>query len=631
MFAALPIFTFIALVIAIYNTLKTPSLRRAFIRAAGIWSGFAILSLELLSIFEAVNMLTLAVSWALVLLTAGTFLWRRNAQGTLILPQKPGEVSWLEIVLIACILGILILTAVVAWVAPPQAIDTLHYQMSRVAHWSQNQSIHPYATGIEAQNSRSPGAQLMVLHLYVLAGSDRLVNFIQWGAFLGCILAASQLAKQFGGTRTSQLVTALMTATLPIAITQASSAMTDVVVAFWIAALAVEILAVWNHSPSELLPWFIAIDSVITYTIKPTAIPYLLPFVVLIAMRLVRRKSILSAARWVGIVLLVFLMLSGGHLLRTLQTYGSLFNPAEMRIHQNGMMNVRGLISNFLRNAGLQLSSPFPRLNYEIYRLIVGVHVKLGMDVNDPLTTAHGYFAINPPDTYETGSPNPLQMVFIFLSMGVSLFSWRRLSSRVRIFIILGLSTFFLFSFLFKWQIWGGRYFIPFFVLMLPVSVRIIEQVAPVSLLALLALGFTAASWSWLVGVYSRPLIAQTRHPVDSILLEDRHHLYFANDLDIETAYRSMTDAISDASCSEIGLMLSGTSLEYPLWPLLGAPDNELTIEWIEYGTPSSMYLEEDFQPCAVICLHCPSGWETVRGLPLESSLDGFRLFLLSQ
>jgi hypothetical protein len=88
-----------------------------------------------------------------------------------------------------------------------------------------------------------------------------------------------------------------------------------------------------------------------------------------------------------------------------------------------------------------------------------------------------------------------------------------------------------------------------------------------------------------------------------------------------------MTDTIQEADCTKVGIMLSGSGAEYPLWVLLGAPNPDLEIEWIVSGTPSENYRQDDFQPCAVICEKCPQEWEQFSGLPLLYQNGNFRLY----
>ncbi|MBN2554933.1 MAG: hypothetical protein JXA97_03250 [Anaerolineales bacterium] len=628
MLVLLPVITFSLIIIADFIHLETPSLRRAFLHAAGLWSAFSVIAVELLGRFALISPESLTIVWCIflvaVLLSISVHIQRKGMpQFSLGVPEG----RWPRVLLVGIIV-ILITTAIVAWISPPHAIDTLHYQMSRVAHWAQNHSIGHYTTGVEAQNSRSPAAQMMLLHLYLLGGGDRLANFIQWGAMLGSVLGASLLCKQLGGKRLSQIAAGVFTATLPTGMAQASSSLTDYVVAFWVIALAVESFDLIRSLPLRNQSVHIGIAAALAFLTKPTSLPYLLPFAVVIGIRLLADRDWRLILQWVVIVAVVFAVLTGGYIYRNIETYGSFVNPGEEKTHRNELMTPAGFLSNVLRNLGLHLGTPWDTVNYLLFRSIVALHYKIGIDLHDPRTTAHGYFAINQPDTYETGSGNSAHLYLILIVSLFAILKRKRLSACYWTYALVALTSFFVFCLIFKWQIWGGRYFLALFVLFAPLTVYVLEKIFPDWIMLFVSLGLLTFSWPWLFTINSRPLVSMDRYPVDSILVETRQHLYFANAPYLEEPYTVLSETIQNASCTQIGLMLSGAELEYPLWPLLGAPDDELRIEWIEKGTPSSIYALEDFQPCAVICQNCPPEWNTVRGLPRALDLDGFSLYL---
>jgi hypothetical protein len=116
--------------------------------------------------------------------------------------------------------------------------------MARVAHWAQAGSLGHYPTGIERQNLMPPGAEIGILHTYLLAQGDRLAIFPQWLAMVGSLIAAGALAQLLGATRPGQWLAAVFVATLPMRIAQATSTMTDCVVA-WAACVAFEALSLF--------------------------------------------------------------------------------------------------------------------------------------------------------------------------------------------------------------------------------------------------------------------------------------------------------------------------------------------------------------------------------------------------
>jgi hypothetical protein len=77
----------------------------------------------------------------------------------------------------------------------------------------------------------SPGAEVAVLQVYVVGQSDRLVNFVSWFAMLASLVVVSHLAKRMGAGPTGQWFGVVFAAAIPMGIVQASSTMTDYVLA----------------------------------------------------------------------------------------------------------------------------------------------------------------------------------------------------------------------------------------------------------------------------------------------------------------------------------------------------------------------------------------------------------------
>jgi hypothetical protein len=112
-----------------------------------------------------------------------------------------------------------------------------------------------------------------------------------------------------------------------------------------------------------------------------------------------------------------------------------------------------------------------------------------------------------------------------------------------------------------------------------------------------------------------------------SVLYEPRENLYIRGELLEER--EQLVEAIRGGGCSRVGIMLAGYAAEYPLWVFLGAPDDELEIEWIVSGTPSARFEDPEFAACAILCdSSCPQDWSILRGLPLAGEIAGYRLFL---
>jgi 4-amino-4-deoxy-L-arabinose transferase-like glycosyltransferase len=320
---------------------------------------------------------------------------------------------------------ILIATFTVAWVTPPQTWDSLTYHLSRIAHWSQNQSVGHYISGIERQNSMSIGAELLVLNLYVLARGDWLANFPQWLAMLGSLLGVSHAAGLLGAKHFGQLLAACFAATLPMGIVQASSTATDYLTTFWMVCTAVEVLN-YHQQDKRASLFFASLAAGLALLTKPIAIPYILPFAVWMAVLLLRRHGGRTGVKWIAAAVMVVGTINAGYLVRNLVTYGHIANPADLAYHSNQMRNLPGWVSILARNAGMHAGLPEAHgWNENIFKVVLRIHMLLGLGLEDPETTLVGYFQVLPPSTQEDFATNPYH-AYLIIGLSILIIPLRR-------------------------------------------------------------------------------------------------------------------------------------------------------------------------------------------------------------
>jgi hypothetical protein len=632
MLAILPIAAFLTIFLLLYSLHSSLSWRHTFIITAILWGTYLVLTTELLSIFRAITRLSLVIVWLLPFLAAIVFIIRRHkADAGFSLPHLQFSKNPLDWFLLAGLVFVLGTTALVAWLAPPQTWDSLNYHMPRVAYWAQNRTVQHYVTGIDSQNSKPPGAEFAILHFYVLAGSDRLANFVQWLAMLGSLVGVSWVASQLGANRLGQFLTMIIAATIPTGIVQVSSTMTDYVVAFWVLCAISEVLRMFTDQSIKESVIFASLAAGLAILTKPTGVPYLLPFILMAAWALLRRLQFRQALLQVGVACILVLILNIGTLTRNYLLYGNPISSNDLISMQgNQMLNLQGMLSNVLRNAGLHAGTPKQSINQWVFDQVSLMHKWLGVDINDPRTTLHGQY--NPIGGFaldEDVVGNLFHGLLILATIIAILIGAKKIGKLCLIFTLAVIAGFFLFSLFFKWQIFGARYHQVFFLLFSPiisiVAVRFLTSTGG----RLLGVALLLAVYPWLFSINSRPLIPiQGRSYMGSILTTSRQDLYFANERDLEKPYGEITSLIKQADCSTVGMMLLGNSAEYPLWVLLGAPRDNLHIEWIVGGELYQHYRTPNFHPCAIICESCPSDWTNLRGLPIVYDDQTLRLYM---
>jgi len=631
----LPFLVGFLMFLALRGRMPRSAWQRAALRAAMLTAAYAILSLEILSLFRIVTGLGLGIAWVAATIGAGTFALIAWKERGIPRPDRwAPPASAAEWFLAAGVILVLVITAIVAYFAPPQTWDSLNYHMSRVAHWAQEAAVVPFATGIEVQNSMTPGAEMLVLHLYLLGAGDRFVNFVQWSAMLGSLVAVSYIAGQLGLSRAGKWMASFVAATIPMGIIQSSSTMTDYVVAFWLTCGLAELLALKEENGWKASAFFLALAAGLAVISKPTAMAVLIPLAVVAAVRLFQIAGIRAVMKWGLIAMAVVLAINAGYMARCISLYGYPYgDPSRVEAHINQAIGFRPLASNLLRNVSFQLGTPWPLVNYVNYRAVVFLHDLMHISPTDPRTTAHGQFAVSRSTTHEDLVANPLHTLLLMASIFALIIKRREQPGSVKLMLGLVVSSVFFYALLYKFTNFGSRLVLPLYLISAPLLTYWLRRKIP-SKFAYLGIGCMAiVAVPFLLWQRSRPLVAVNPNAyVGSVLTEPRESLYFANGKGLLRPYSEMIDAIERAKCQKVGLMLAGNGAEYPLWVLLGAPDEGLEIEWIiGERAPSAGFRDRAFAPCAMICERCPEEWNTFRDLPLHGRYSGFRLFLRSQ
>ncbi len=599
---------YISILLAVGNSRYGADWRQAALRAALVWIAYLVFLTEILSLFSAITPTSLFIGWLIPVIAAGIFLWQCQKNGSQIhFPRISRPEGWLDWVLLGGIVFYLAMTALVANLAPPNTFDSLNYHMARVAHWAQNQSLRHFITGLDIQNSNTPGAEAAILNVFVLAGGDLWVNFIAWAAYTGSAIVAAWVASQFGAQKTGQRLAAIFAVTLPMGITQATGTMNDGVAAFWLLCAVAEIVF-FGKSGDPIGVLFIGLAAGEAYLTKATSAAYLLPMGIWTAVLAFRRMKVGQVFLYGTLSLGLALALNAGFINRNLRTYETLVDPAMTELHSSQLRNWQGVTSNFTRTIGQQMGTPFPKFNAAEYLVINGLHQVMGIDINDPRTTSIGKFRISKPSFNEIRVTNPLHMflaLFAFLAM---LIKSRKIEKMVWIYSWVILSGLLIYSYLFRWQIFGSRLHLSLFILLAPLVGYVLSVAFRRSIaLQTASLILLILSLPWLFRIEQRPIL-DNREGIPfagkNLLDTPRGDWYYVTAGD-QSALKEIAASIAQEACDQVGIVISGSSPEYLYWIALDAPRPDMRIEWITSNSATLELQDPSFVPCAVICESC--------------------------
>jgi hypothetical protein len=581
------------------------SWRESILAAAVIWGLLLTIITEALSAFEALSYLTILVSWLLSGVVLAV-LYLCFVRGKWVTSGGVPSVASLPLSLLLSIGFIVSVTGLIAIVAPPNNWDSMTYHMGRVTHWIQNHGVQHYPTNIDRQLYSPPWAEFAITHLYVLNGGDRLANAIQWLSMLGSIIGVSLIAKQLGGSKESQILAALVAVCLPMGILQASSTQTDYVVTFWLVCFVFYVLLILELIKTQLTFWpptiLAGISLGLALLTKPTAYLLAPPFLVWLTVAVVQKFG----GRSLKIVLAISVMavvINLGHYVRNFEVFGSpLAPPSRISALTNASRDptflVSKLISNFIRNTGLEMGTPFYYGNRIVEIAVEKIETMLGLQEEGR------DFRIGPLQNHEDFAGNLIHLLLIALSGVVLLGAAKRGRASIIQWYVLSLGAgYIVLCISLRWNIWITRLHLPLLVLWSSaIAIALSEPVLARARKYVIVL-FVVTSQFALFYNESRPLIGAR-----SIFTVPRLEQYFRNKPDLQAPYTYAATLVQDKRCAEIGLWLGGNTWEYPLWILLNVGGTDgVRVEHVRVSNQSARASlhggVNNFVPCAIVAV----------------------------
>ncbi len=564
--------------------------------AGGLWTALAVEGLSAAALLRA---RWLAALWLLTAPLAAVATWWLVRPGAAVAAlRSQARIGILARVALAWTAVIAALTLITAIAAAPLTWDSLTYHLPRVAHWAQNESVSFYPAHIIRQLHAPPWAEYAMLHLYLVTGGDRLANLVQWGAFLGCLVGASGLARALAGGMRAQVLAAFLCATIPMGILQAASTQNDYVAALWLVCLAHALLMA-RRRPGGL--WELAAGAALGLAWLTKGTTYVFAGPILVASlwpgeTLSRRV----AARTALVVVTCALVMNVPHYARNARTFGHPLGPGgeggDYR-YRNSEVSPRVLASNLIRNLALHASTPSASVNRAIESGIERFHEWIGLASDDLRSTWPGTRLTvgRPPERRRPRRKRPARVAH------------RRRHRRgggrapagpgepTRTARRDALGGVLLFSLLLKWSPWHARLQLPLFVLAAPLAACVLER-ARSTVAGGIVVVLAVTSVPYAVKNHSRPFVGN-----GSVLAltRDAQRAQFASVL--PRSYPGAVQAIP-RTCDRLGLVIGSNDPEYVIWTLLRAADRRLWIEHVLVDNASRRASRAGVPPpCALI------------------------------
>jgi len=582
--------------------------RISLLAASATWGCALTLLTEILSFFAALNRPCLTAGWTALAVAAGALAFRT---GTVPEAPKLRKLSATDKFMVLTIIGILASTFVISVVSPPNNNDSMTYHMSRVMHWFQQGSIAHFPTNDLRQLELNPWSEFAILHFQILSGGDHLANMVQWFSMTGCLVGVSLIAGIFGASPRGQLLSALIAATIPMAILQSSSTQNDLVVSFWLVCFVYfGLKSMLERSPGWSILMSISLGLAILT--KGTAYIFASPFVIWFVIQDLQRSWRRASTKYLMFACLT-LLLNIGHFQRNYQLFHNPLHSGSSP-YANGYLSARVVLSNILRNLTLHSLTPSFKLNSYITGAVDSLHTVIGINVDDPATTWPGTSfneKRNRLSPNEDGSGNPLHL-YLFLAVILHVFIAKKYR-KVRPYASLIVADFILFCIMLRWQPWHSRLHLPMFILFSPIAGLVVSEIRKLLCVYALTGILSCASLPWVLCNQARPLISlypliPSFYP-ESIFGAERKSLYFVRNRDSEASFVATADKIRSGGFRNIALIGDSYTYEYPLWALTRTGGLEgARIEYVNATNVSNKILLHHFTPDVTVRLSNANG-----------------------
>ncbi|MGD1839299.1 MAG: glycosyltransferase family 39 protein [Thermonemataceae bacterium] len=573
--------------------------RESFVISLVMIGGLVAIITELLSLFKILDFTYLFTFWTTLclFLVYGIYKVRKHQKYW---PQY--QLSVIEKIYLSFLALLLAWLGFLAIYAAPNNWDGMTYHLPRVMHWTQNQTLAHYPTHNARQIFNPPFAEILLLHTYVLTGNDYFVQLPQWIACVGCVVTTSLLAQYFGADRRRQILIALLVATLPMGLYQATSIQNDYVLALWVVIAYYYYFRLRKAVRIHYLLLLALSFSLAIFT-KGAGYIFMLPLVLLYLVDCLRKRS-LRLFYYGALLSLVVVAVNISHYSRNIALYGEPLGLIEgkKRHINNSVYGVKPLISNISKTLFYHVRLKNPAMNQAFANYVAGLHRLINVNINDKKISGYTFSARGGDFLYsEDYAPYTTYTILFFSTFLLALIYRESLS--VVSWQYVGLLTFMglLFCVVIAWQSFITRLTLSIYVLstvwvglVLSDLIRRSSRYQVVEVLFAVLVSISALTHIYFSG--NKRLVGEK-----NLFNTPRDDYYFVHRPALKEGYEKSAKKIIARNYKKVGLVIHDDAWEYPLWKLLRG--QEVEIKHVNVTHNASQKIAQDFQPEVIFFL----------------------------
>ncbi|MCB9034380.1 MAG: hypothetical protein H6553_11115 [Chitinophagales bacterium] len=455
---------------------KLPSIQLLFeslIKAYLSSSLIVLINVELCSLFNLLNHVTLLAVYMLELLIVVVFIFPRYKNIINIIMSIVKRKKKIYFYLFLFSVFVLLFLAIFI---PTTNNDSISYHMPRVFYWMQNHNVNFYPTLNGRQLFSSPFAEYLILQNTLLSNSEYYNNLPQLLAmFMSCV-TVYLITIQLSNKKKTALIGMLFCFCLPMGIFQSTTTQNDYVVAAYSIILLYYILISFKEGITLSNSIFFGVALVLTGLTKFTGWILISPFLCFYGLKILFRHKIKSIKLIVITGLLTLLLLPSFY--RNYNSFNNVIGPkmSEPLSVPVTMTNLslKDGISNTIKNIAVSSAVPFAPINRISKKIVYKIHKLIVVNVNKKWNNYNNIPFSNNFIFHEDGVSNFIHLIlFLFSLICLCFIKYNKL---LKIYALLLVSSYLLFSILLMWQPWHNRLELPWFVILCPYLALFISE-----------------------------------------------------------------------------------------------------------------------------------------------------------
>lgn len=568
------------------------------------FSLFVLFSTELLSFFDSIYFETIITLWV-IFFGLLIIIKRKFIEINYDLIFKIKSFHNVEKICLYFISLIFCITFLISIIYPPNTPDSMSYHMPRVMQWIQNQEVDFYPTSVTRQLYMSPLSGYFIMHLYLIIGNDLAVNLVQWFAMLISVITTFFIVKLYTKNILPNLIAMLFCSTIPMGILQSTSTQIDYVVSMW---LIIMIFFLFKYKFEQKFIYITGFGISLSLAIltKQTSFIFAFPFCIYFLFVCLKNKR--QDFIKLFIIPIIILLVNYNHIKRNYETFGSLIGINEHSSPVlNEKMNLKNFSSNVVRNLSLNFTLPNSNFNENLRKTVRNFHEIIGQDINSSETTFNKndyfvYFSL-----YETRASNTLHFILILFFI-LLFFVKNKKFFFLKSYLFSLISGFLLFAIILKWQPWGNRLLLPFFVTSSPLIGIYLDRLNNFKLNLIIMFFLSIYSLPYVFSNDLRPLIVKITNHDHKIkfekpyfLINKREKLYFTYNLKMYENYEYIKKISKKIKCKNFGIISKENTWEYPYWKMLKEINANIDLKHLNVNNPSKKFKKNNSIPCFVV------------------------------